>query len=110
MDEWRNRLTEFVIADAKYKEAKTAFNRSVRIAERLCRNMPGDEDRAWEIAGVALADRRDLKTYQVRRRAIEALWSALRGRYLNEKIKAFGVVWCSDLPIPANNNRSQLSR
>jgi hypothetical protein len=59
--EWQQRLTDFVTADAKYKQAEKAFNRSVRIAERLSKNMPGDENRAWKIAGVALADERDIR-------------------------------------------------
>jgi hypothetical protein len=62
-----------------------------------------DDDRAYALAGVGLADERNVRAYQAQRLALERLRDHLRGYDIVDRVLAIGIVLCADVPNPSNN-------
>ena len=82
---WQQRLAEYREAKARDDEAKRLMSRAERTADKLAKRI-GDK-RAYEIAGVNLADVRSLRTYQDLDVATKALMESLRGATVPARIK-----------------------
>jgi hypothetical protein len=65
-------MTSFIVAAARYQEARHLMARAERLLDRLLARGVS-EDRAYTLAGVALADRRCIRAYHEMRRARDRL-------------------------------------
>ena len=101
MTMWNDRLVEYLAATARHAEAERLMQRAERTMDKLAKRC-GDE-RAYEIAGVGLADERSTRAYQQERRASDALKDSLRGEGLLVRLKAIGAIRCAKLPRTAND-------
>lgn len=99
---WQERLSKYLDAKAKHDQAKHIMRRAERLAWKHLAKRVGD-DRAYQIAGVALADERSVRAYREMRLAFDELKAALEGRTLLDRLAAGGAVLCADLPRAAND-------
>jgi hypothetical protein len=65
-------MTGYLVALARYHAARRTMARAERLLDRLLEHGVS-EDRAWQLAGVHLCDRRCIKAYQEMRWARERL-------------------------------------
>lgn len=97
-------LEEYLAAKQLHAEAQRLYYRAWRTFTKLSdRSM--DEDRAYKLAGVGLADVRALAADKARRQARDRLKRYTLGLDdFVEQILVFGAVMCADyLPKPAND-------
>jgi hypothetical protein len=95
-------LADYLAAHARYAAAQRLDVRAGRTFFKLAKRV-GDE-RAYVIAGCALADERSLRASRDKRNARATLVAALRGAGIVERIGIVGAAMCVDLPTPANAN------
>ncbi|MES2294603.1 MAG: hypothetical protein V4527_14980 [Pseudomonadota bacterium] len=97
-------------AHARHEAATKTMARAEKLFDKLSRKM--SEAKAWKLAGVNLADRRDLKACWEERRALEALKVSLSGLATAEAISTLG--WVRFIYAggvrPANDRNSAISR
>ena len=87
---WQPRLIEYLAAKARHAAAERLMHRAERTFDKLAKRC-GDK-RAYEIAGVELADERSVRAYQQERRAFDALKGSLRGEPFRVRLKAIGAI------------------
>jgi hypothetical protein len=99
-------LTNYLAAKARRDDTMRLMLRAGRTAQKLARRK-GGSDAAWAractIAGVTLADHRDMAAYREMERARAALVAALRREPVHTRLAVVGAVLCADLPRPAND-------
>jgi hypothetical protein len=94
-------LAQYLVAKARHSDAERLYHRSLRTFSRLSRRL--DDDRAYTIAGVSMADERMLKTYRLQWRAFCRLQLAINELGTIQRCMAIGAVLCAKLPIAAND-------
>jgi hypothetical protein len=97
---WQPLVFEYLTAKARHDDAKRLMRRAGTF-DKLAKRY-GDE-RAYEIAGVGLADERSVRAYQQHQRAFDALVASLRGEPFLIRLRAIGAVLCADLPSAVND-------
>ena len=98
---WRQALADYLSAVATHHEAEKLYWRAVRIFCKLGRRC--SDSRAYELAGLGLADRRSIAAPASKRKAYTALKEALQGEPAATVITALGAAVCAtSLPRPAN--------
>jgi hypothetical protein len=100
--QWRTLAAEYLAAKAQHDNSEKLFHRASRIAMKLIARRV-DDDRAYALAGVGLADERNVRAYQAQRLALERLRDHLRGCDIVDRVLAIGIVLCADVPNPSNN-------
>jgi hypothetical protein len=98
---WQPIVIEYLAAKARHADSERLMHRAGRTFDKLAKRC-GDK-RAYEIAGLALADERNLRAYQQERRAFDSLMGSLRGKPHHVRLKALGAIWCAELPAAAND-------
>jgi hypothetical protein len=98
---WQPLVIEYLGTKARHDDAKCLMHHAERTFDKLAKRY-GDE-RAYEIAGVGLADERSVRACQQHRRAFDALVGSLRGEPFLVRLRAIGVIRCADLPRTAND-------
>lgn len=93
MARWQDRMADYLAATARHDEAERLMARAERIFSKLARTL--DDDRAYEIAGVGLADNRSLRAYAEKRRAFTALRASVADAGLLARMTAAGAVQCA---------------
>jgi hypothetical protein len=101
MQVWKERLAKYLAAKARHADSERLMHRAGRTFDKLAKRC-GDK-RAYEIAGVELADERSLRAYQQECRAFDALKDSLRGEPFRVRLRAIGAIRCAELPTPAND-------
>ena len=101
MQVWNERLAKYLAAKECHADSERLMHRAERTFDKLAKRC-GDK-RAYEIAGVGLADERSVRAYQQERRAFDALVDSLRGEPVNVRLKAIGAIRCTELPAGAND-------
>jgi len=96
-------LAHYLVAQARYAEARRAMSRAARTFAKLARHF-GD-DRAATLAGVHLADARSVAACQRRWRVRQALAAVLDHEPTVTRLVVWGAVLCAELPRAANHNR-----
>ena len=98
---WRQALADYLSAVATHHEAEKLYWRALRIFCKLGRRC--SDSRAYELAGLGLADRRSIAAAAAKREAYTALKQALKGEPAATVITALGAAVCAtSLPRPAN--------
>jgi hypothetical protein len=77
MTNWKQRRAAYVAAAARYREASRLMTRAERVLDRMLAHGV-EESRAFEVAGVGLADERTVRAYREMRRARERLKSSVQ--------------------------------
>jgi hypothetical protein len=106
-------IASFTAAAARHAEASAAMEASERLFRRLRREYGDDE--AYHMAGVNLADRRELAASRAERIATAALLESLAGAPTAQRLAGAGAVawhWADQRGDrePANANRPKRSR
>jgi hypothetical protein len=102
-------IESFVSAAERHAEAERVRAAAERLFRRLRRHH--DDDAAYDMAGVNLADRRALAAAAAERVAMEALAISLVGAPTAERLAGAGVVvWHRREHEPANSNRPKRAR
>ena len=99
----RRALTAYLDATARHAEATRLMVRAQRTFNKLCiRGV--DEDRAYKLAGVGLADVRDVRACTEEREAFARLKAVLvfGPPDLVALIRIAGAVFCAHIPRAAN--------
>jgi hypothetical protein len=99
-DIWRQHLAAFLIAQARHQEAARVMARAERTFFRLLKRGV-DENRAYTIAGVNLADERSVRTYQDMKQAFDRLRVSCQNTAT--RLWANGAWLCGVLPRAAND-------
>src|SRR5512134_2057162 len=100
---WRDALAAYLAAHARHEDAERGYHRVGRVFEKLVKRGVDDE-RAYELAGLSLADRRGLQACGEKRVALEALRASLRGESIVTRLMVASAVACADgVPRPAND-------
>lgn len=100
---WQTRLEEYVAARAHHSEARRTMARAERAFHKLLKRGI-DEDRAYKIAGVNLADRRSLAASKDARAALHRLGEALTGCSSAERYQAIGALLVITSEMEAAND------
>jgi hypothetical protein len=95
-------LKVYLDAQARYVEADAAFDRAGAMFEELAERI-GDDDRAYEMAGMPLADHRMFAAAKAAREAGERLARYARALPTVQKIMVIGAAMCAELPEAAND-------
>lgn len=104
---WHDCLAEYLAAKARHAEADRLYHRAGRTLRKLARW--ASDDRAYELAGMSLADNRCLRAYAEQRRARDKLKAALTGRISTmTRLSVAGRVLCAHLPRAANDRQEPL--
>lgn len=90
---WRDQLREYLAACASYHEAHRKMIRAERLAWKHLAKRVG-EDRAYLLAGVALADARSTNAWSRRSEAFKRLKKALRSEPMLHRLSAAGAHIC----------------
>jgi hypothetical protein len=98
---WRNRLAEYLTAKAHHDEADRLYHRAGRIMSKLARRV--DDDCAYQLAGMSLADNRCLRACAEQRRALDKLIVSLACASTATRLGVAGCVKCADLPRAVND-------
>lgn len=101
---WRDLLAEYLEAKRRHNETQRIMDRAQRLAWKHLAKRVGDE-RAYQLAGVSLADERNVRAYAAEQEARERLIASLQGVYIDRfaKLMAFGALLCSERPDAAND-------
>jgi hypothetical protein len=91
MRTWQPHFDEYLTGRERHVEASRAMNRATRIFHKLLEHGV-DDDRAYELAGVHLADCRDVRAYADERAALHRLGEALTECPTAERYQAIGAV------------------
>jgi hypothetical protein len=94
-------VASYLAAERKHHEASRVMARAERILDRLIENGVA-EDRAYRIAGVHLADVRDLRAYGEMSRAREVLKSSVRNESTVTRLKVWALLHAKQ-PRAAND-------
>ena len=95
-------LTKYLDAMARHAEADAAFDRAACRFEELAERM-GNDERAYLVAGVALADYRVLAAFTAAEEARDRLVRYVRTLPILQRIMVTGAAMCAELPEPAND-------
>lgn len=97
-------IQNYVKAKRDHDEATKLMHRAERLAWKHLAKRVGDE-RAYELAGVALADQRSIHAWRAKQRAAEAIVEAASGYDRFEKIMLGARMNCIDAePFTAAND------
>jgi hypothetical protein len=96
-------VASYLAAQRQHREAERVMARAERMLDRMIEHGV-DEDRAYKLAGVALADARSVRAYQDMRQAREALALSVRNQGTVARLLARGAMVCADRPRGANEN------
>jgi hypothetical protein len=88
---WRIRLEEYIAARARNAEAEATMARAERIFHKL-RKRGVDDDRAYALAGVHLADCRSITAGAEEREALRRIGTAMTDCPSAERYEAIGAV------------------
>jgi ribosomal protein S6 len=95
-------LKEHLDVRARHAETDTAFDRAgcrfVELAERM-----GNDELAYQVAGVELADHRMLAAFKAMHEARVRLVQYTRTLPIVQRIMVIGAAMCTDLPEAAND-------
>jgi hypothetical protein len=100
---WKARLEEYIAARARNAEAKATMARAERVFHKLLKRGV-DEDHAYKLAGVNLADRRSIAAYHEEREALHRIGEALTGCPTAERYQAIGAVLVITREMEAAND------
>jgi hypothetical protein len=103
MTGWRQHFAAYLAAQRQHREASRVMARAERVLDRLIERGV-DEDRAYKVAGVGLADVRAGRAYQEMSRALETLRASAWTSSTAARLVAHGVWLCADVPRAANKN------
>jgi hypothetical protein len=95
-------MTSYIVALAQYHAARHTMARAERNLDRMIEH-GADENRAYTLAGVALADVRSLRAYGEMSRAREALKSSVRNESTATRLKVWALLHAKQ-PRAANEN------
>ena len=98
---WQPIVIEYLATKARHADSERLMHRAERAFDKLAKRY-GDE-RAYEIAGVGLADERSVRACQRHRRAFDALVGSLCGEPFLVRLRAIGAIRCADLPRAVND-------
>jgi hypothetical protein len=91
---WKQHLAAYIAAERQHHAAERIMARAERVLDRLLEH-DVDENRAYMLAGVALADVRSLRAYQEMSRAGELLKSSLQNESTAIRLLARGAWLCA---------------
>jgi hypothetical protein len=89
---WRHHLVEYLAAKARHNEARRLFDRATRTFFTLAGRKGVEEERAYTIAGLGLADKRMVSAYQAQIGACDRLLASLRCESTTARLLAKGAV------------------
>jgi hypothetical protein len=96
-------ISAYLAARSRHAKAERLMARSERILDKLL-SRGVDENRAYKLAGVDLADERSVRAYGKMWQARLLLIEALVGARSMDRLRAVAAVACASLPKPANDN------
>jgi hypothetical protein len=102
MTGWRQHFAAYLAAQRQHREASRVMARAERNLDRMLERGV-DEDRAWLLAGVNLADVRQLHAYGEMHRARELLISSVRKESTVTRLKVWALLHAKR-PQGANEN------
>jgi hypothetical protein len=101
--QWRTLACEYLAAKAQHHEADKLYIRATRTWFKLAKRI--DDKRAFQVAGVEMADERSTRACQAELQAWRRLKDHLREINLVDRILAVGIIMCADVPHSANDDR-----